>query len=293
MLARGGVPLVPEWQRIDLSVPPNLEFGSKQSYYMAALESPITAEIETLTAVVGDEMNLCSESSETSILQKAGFNLLTFSNNHQNDCQQGGATETENFLSASGMQPFRLEDGMWVASLPDSNVIVIAVDDVAVPLDVNQVTTKIEDNKVRGKFVVLSIHWGLEYQAGPSNRQLELAQAWTDAGADIIWGHHPHVLQRMELLTSRVDGHQTLVMYSLGNLLADQFMLEDAQRSALIQVIVKKGQIQRIIIIPAKFDWERLILDFSPEPDERTRILERINLQEFDPVFAAEYMGKN
>ena len=92
-------------------------------------------------------------------------------------------------------------------------------------------------------FVVVSTHWGNEYQAGPDDRQQILAQAWVDAGADVIWGHHPHVLQRMEWITSNEDNHEALVMYSLGNLLADQFMLQDAQRSALSQGEMKNGRI--------------------------------------------------
>ncbi len=293
MLARGGVPLVPEWEKINLSLPPDLEFGNGRSFYLAALESPITMEMTALTSIVSDEMNLCSGSSEIAILKNAGFDLLTFSNNHQEDCHEGGAVETEKLLSSSGMDFFKMVDGFWVADLPDSNISVIAVNDVDEPVDSDEVTRAIEKNKADGKFVVLSVHWGNEYQAGPSKRQLELAQAWSNAGADILWGHHPHVLQRIELLTSNVDGHETLVMYSLGNLLADQFMLVDTQRSALIQVIIEKEQIQRVMIIPVKFDWDQLILDFEPESDERSRILERLDFSNFDPDFVTEFSVRN
>lgn len=293
MLARGGDPIDPAWQKIDLSLPSDLVTRNERSYYMAALESPITTDMDVKSVVGGDEMNLCSGSNETSILKKAGFDLLTFSNNHQNDCQRKGALETEQLLSTLGMYSFKPTDGIWEADLQDSNVVVISIDDVAEPVDANRVTTRIEEKKANGQFVVLSVHWGNEYQAGPSKRQSELAQTWSDAGADIIWGHHPHVLQRIELLQSNVDGHETLVMFSLGNLLADQFMFGDAQRAALVKVIVEKGQIRRVVIIPAKFDWDRLELDYSPETDERTRILERMNLQELDPDFAVEYTGKD
>lgn len=293
MLARGGVPLVPEWEKLDLSLPPELEFGIERSFYLAALESPITMDMTALTSSVSDEMNLCSDMKEVVILQNAGFDLLTFNNNHQNDCHQEGAVETEQLLTSSGMDSFKLVDGLWVADLPESAISVIAVNDVDEPVDSGKVARAIDKNKKDGKFVVLSVHWGNEYQAGPSKRQLELAQAWSNAGADIIWGHHPHVLQRIELLTSNVDGHETLVMYSLGNLLADQFMLVDTQRSALIQVIIEKEQIQRVMIIPVKFDWDQLILDFEPESDERSRILERLDLSNFDPGIVPEFSERN
>lgn len=64
--------------------------------------------------------------------------------------------------------------------------------------------------------VVVSMHWGNEYKLTPSNGQEELAQFVADAGADIIFGHHPHVLQRYE------EVGDTKVFYSLGNFYSAQ-----------------------------------------------------------------------
>ncbi|MBP2242280.1 poly-gamma-glutamate synthesis protein (capsule biosynthesis protein) [Cytobacillus eiseniae] len=69
--------------------------------------------------------------------------------------------------------------------------------------------------------IVMSIHWGNEYQRYPTVDQKELAQFLVDEGVDIIFGHHPHVLQPMEWLTT-ADGTDALVVYSLGNFLSGQ-----------------------------------------------------------------------
>jgi len=64
--------------------------------------------------------------------------------------------------------------------------------------------------------VVVNIHWGIEYMTDPTTRQKEIAASLATSGADIIVGHHPHVLQPATM----VEG--ALVSYSLGNLVSDQ-----------------------------------------------------------------------
>jgi len=63
---------------------------------------------------------------------------------------------------------------------------------------------------------IVSIHWGIENAATPSDDQKALAQKMADAGADVILGHHPHCLQPVEWLTGTA-GNRTLCIYSLGN----------------------------------------------------------------------------
>jgi hypothetical protein len=64
--------------------------------------------------------------------------------------------------------------------------------------------------------VIVSIHWGDEYELRPGPTQRDAARAMLDAGADLVIGHHPHVVQGTEV---RADG---FVAYSLGNLVFDQ-----------------------------------------------------------------------
>ncbi len=71
--------------------------------------------------------------------------------------------------------------------------------------------------------IVVFIHWGNEYQLKQNSHQSTIAQNLCDLGADVIVGGHPHVIQPMEMLTSRTDpSHETLCIYSLGNLLSNQ-----------------------------------------------------------------------
>ncbi|HAZ64828.1 MAG TPA: capsular biosynthesis protein, partial [Armatimonadetes bacterium] len=64
--------------------------------------------------------------------------------------------------------------------------------------------------------LVVSLHWGQEYQARPSARQQRLGRAAIDAGADLVLGHHPHVAQPIETYRGKP------IVYSLGNAIFDR-----------------------------------------------------------------------
>jgi 2-methylisocitrate lyase-like PEP mutase family enzyme len=116
-----------------------------------------------------------------------------------------------------------------------------------------------------------------------------LAQKWVDAGADVIWGHHPHVLQRVDWMTSALDGHLALVMYSLGNLLTDQFMLPDAQRSALIRLTIQGNKIRMVTVFPVVLDWEHLRLNFAPNQEITEKIVDRLGIKTINSLSVEVY----
>lgn len=75
--------------------------------------------------------------------------------------------------------------------------------------------------KQQADVVVMSIHWGNEYQRIPTEGQKDLAAFLANEGVDIIFGSHPHVLQPMEWI-QRADGGKSFVIYSLGNFISAQ-----------------------------------------------------------------------
>jgi len=88
------------------------------------------------------------------------------------------------------------------------------------PLDLEPALHAVREARRQADLVILSIHWGNEYQHLPTKRQRDLAKALIAAGCDVILGHHPHVLQPAELL--EVEGRRGLVAYSLGNFISNQ-----------------------------------------------------------------------
>ncbi|WP_182200724.1 CapA family protein [Paraliobacillus salinarum] len=88
--------------------------------------------------------------------------------------------------------------------------------------------------------IVLQLHFGNEYERMPSQSQKELVQYIADLGVDVIFGHHPHVLQPVEWVEG-ANGNRTFVAYSLGNFLSGQ----DAfyrRIGGMVQLTIEKKQ---------------------------------------------------
>jgi poly-gamma-glutamate capsule biosynthesis protein CapA/YwtB (metallophosphatase superfamily) len=288
ILARDGKPIIADWKSIDLSLP-DASNDSLRNYYAANLESSLRVGEASKKANPEGEMNLCASNDELAMLSKSGFDILTFANNHQDDCIGNGAQITKDLISNAGFVEFDQHDGIWKATIPEYNLVVIAFNLVNSSVDETKLINLIKEQKEKENFVVLSVHWGNEYQAGPDKTQEDLAQKWVDAGADVIWGHHPHVLQRVDWMTSALDGHLALVMYSLGNLLTDQFMLPDAQRSALIRLTIQGNKIRMVTVFPVVLDWEHLRLNFAPNQEITEKIVDRLGIKTINSLSVEVY----
>jgi poly-gamma-glutamate synthesis protein (capsule biosynthesis protein) len=68
---------------------------------------------------------------------------------------------------------------------------------------------------------VVSIHWGIEYAPAPRPEDVDMTHKMLEAGASVVVGHHPHVLQPVETYRTQ-DGRNTVIFYSLGNFLSNQ-----------------------------------------------------------------------
>ena len=89
--------------------------------------------------------------------------------------------------------------------------------------DLRKMEERIQVMREKGaEVIVFFMHWGNEYWRKPCKYQKRIAQALTNYGADAILGSHPHVIQPIEFLYSQVDGSQTIVAYSMGNILSNQ-----------------------------------------------------------------------
>ncbi|MGD7008271.1 CapA family protein [Metabacillus sp. 84] len=88
-------------------------------------------------------------------------------------------------------------------------------------IEQEKIQKDIREMKALSDCVIVSMHWGAEYHRYPNEEQKLLAAQLAEDGADVIIGHHPHVLQPIEWITNS-KGEKTLVIYSLGNFLSGQ-----------------------------------------------------------------------
>lgn len=94
------------------------------------------------------------------------------------------------------------------------------------PIDPDRMVEAVEAARRQADFVIVSCHWGVEYATAPRASEIDLAHRLIDAGADAVLGHHPHVLQPIEIWRAP-DGRSGLIAYSLGNFISNQSRLYD------------------------------------------------------------------
>jgi len=87
--------------------------------------------------------------------------------------------------------------------------------------DEEQVLAAVKAARAQCDFLVVSIHWGIEYAPAPRPEDVAMAHKMLEAGASVIVGHHPHVLQPVETYKTQ-DGRNAVIFYSLGNFLSNQ-----------------------------------------------------------------------
>lgn len=172
-------------------------------------------------------------------LRASGFSVLATANNHAFDQGSKGVRETLERLRAERLvaigsgedqaQAERLQilerQGIKVAFLGFTDLFNLDLNHRASepwvrPLALEPALQAVREAKGRADLVVVSLHWGNEYQHEPTKRQRDIARGLVAAGCDLILGHHPHVIQPVELLES--GGRKALVAYSLGNFISNQ-----------------------------------------------------------------------
>ena len=252
--------LKPELQSADLA------FGN--------LESPLCENGQSCT-MCGN--SLCASSNAADILTDAGFDVLSTANNHRLDC--GPLKNKQAALERSGIQVLSDSNKAVKTKLKGKELTLLAFDDISSVVDENQVIRSIQKASSESDLVIVSIHWGIEYQCGPSQRQKSLAEKMAAAGADLIWGHHPHVLQPLAWIEQGAEQNDTLVAYSLGNALFDQSGLADTRRTALLVVDIHEDGSIEPTIIPAVIDPHTYNLRTADDKDKK-EILLRLNAWE-------------
>jgi len=240
---------------------------------LANLESPLAP----LPPLSNSTYNLCAPSARASLLADWRLDLLSLANNHQLDCGSDGPSLTRSALIAAGLTPLGPGIEPVYRDVHGLRLAFLALDDVSSPLDASTATQAVRAARQTGAVVIIAIHWGEEYQGGASERQTALAQELAAAGAALIWGAHPHVLQPAAWI--QTGKGKTLVLYSLGNALFDQEGLADTRRSALVSVTVSNQGVQSVHIVPFLIDPAHSRVA-EPDPLSAQKIQERINLPE-------------
>lgn len=189
----------------------------------------------------------------------AGFDVLSIANNHIWDYGADAAADTISILKKSNIgvvgggenyieahQPFiKTVEGTKIAFLGYTNLIPPSVGSkTSMPaityLDIDQAVSDIKMAREKADLVIVSLHWGNEYETIQSPNQEKIARTLIDAGANLIVGHHPHVVQPVE------EYGGGYIAYSLGNFVFDQNFSPNTGTGLVLKITLKNKKIASI-----------------------------------------------
>ncbi|MBN2211061.1 MAG: CapA family protein [Sedimentisphaerales bacterium] len=239
------------------------EVFQKQDIVLANLESTLSGEGET----VPTQPRLIATPDMIRSVRNTGINLVTLANNHAFDCRTEGFRRLRSLLDELKLDYFGagltlteaaapkiitangVRLGFITACDPQTGISDIAGTDTfgIPPLEAEVLSEKIRQLKDQAHHVIVVLHWGEERLTLPSPRQIKLARQLAQAGAGLIVGHHPHILQGMEVYEG------TPICYSLGNFLSSGVYFTDGD------VITWNRREQTGCIVLAEFDTQKLL----------------------------------
>jgi poly-gamma-glutamate synthesis protein (capsule biosynthesis protein) len=195
----------------------------------------------------------------------AGVDVVSTANNHSRDCASHGVEFTVQWLSEHGILPvgssYSAEQthrgvvverngigfGFLGYTYDQSNGNWHDIDGRVALADVETMRRDVRALRSRADVVIVSMHHGIEYMPKPSKGQVEFAHAAIDAGAKLVIGHHPHVIEPQE----RCSGGG-LIVYSLGNFVFDQYQREQTQHGEIVQVSFLGRDILAVHVEPVR-----------------------------------------
>ena len=203
-------------------------------------------------------------------LKDAGLDLLITANNHSQDRGRRGLERTLRILDSVGIPHTgtfrdaseREKNYPWINSVRGmriavlnatygTNGLVVQKPNIVNLIDTAEMRRDIRSARQRGaQFIIVTLHWGLEYQRQESPEQMRLARWLAEKGADAIIGMHPHVVQPMKVLTDPRDTTRRVpVAFSLGNYISNQReRFRDGGIGLMLRVVVTGG-------IPVWHSW--------------------------------------
>ncbi|HUQ03831.1 MAG TPA: CapA family protein, partial [Kofleriaceae bacterium] len=221
---------------------------------MVNLETPVMATPPP-TSSWGTRMRFVATPKRLATLVDAGVDVVSLANNHWYDMRTKGVAETPGHCQTSGLtaigaatdEPrFRIETlhvrGKKIGAIAattqrngdqrDNEPLL----PFATPRELHELVVPLV-TKAAGDhdLVMVVMHWGVEYADAPSKWQIDAAHGFVDAGADLVIGSHPHVLQGVERYKGGV------IAYSLGNFLFDNTVPVPRQTGVLTVTVDDEG----------------------------------------------------
>lgn len=188
------------------------------------LENPIIEDCP----FTNSGFTFCTDPKMISGLKFAGIDVATLANNHTQNYGEEGLKKTSNFLEENDIKVVGM-DNLVIQTKKETKFGFLGFDFTLKNIKQSDLDL-VKDSKGKVDVLIVSVHWGEEYQARANKVQREIAKKLVEAGADIVVGHHPHWVQDEEEINGKP------VYYSLGNLVFDQMWSEETKKGMIVRL---------------------------------------------------------
>jgi len=232
-----------------------------QDLVVGNLEGPITDEPSvSASSTPGDENNFTFTfpPRTAQLLYDHNIRVVNIGNNHIYNFGVAGVRSTVKYLSDAGVRSFG--DPIH-ASTDDEDVygVPLAFINYNQFVGTGSASTTLQQiaaARAQGKIPVVFTHWGEEYLPA-TDREKDLAHRFIDAGAEIVIGTHPHVVQEHEIYKGKY------IYYSLGNFIFDQYWDESVSNGLTLEVRFDQNGVTSVKEIPVQLDRDRRTCEVS------------------------------
>lgn len=239
------------------------------------LEGPISDKGQK----VGSKYSFRAEPEAVEGLKYAGFNILSLANNHAFDYGREALEQTMEILKEQGIEyvgaGLNQEEafGSRIFKIKDTKIAFLAFTNLGSPNwvaakerpgiawidNIEKAAEVITEAKTGADIVIVSLHAGQEYSLEPTPFQVSFAKSCIAAGADLVVGHHSHVVQPVVSITTGTTTRSGLVdearprvrqgwaSYGLGNFVFDQSFSQDTMKGLLLEVQIKDKQTKEVL----------------------------------------------
>ena len=254
------------------------EYFENDDFTIINLEGPLT---DSSSGAQSKTFAFRGPTAYTQIMTGSSVEAVTLANNHAEDYGKAGYESTTNALTEAGIT---FVEKNKTAMYTTESGLKIGLYAGAFDISTSDVKNDVAALRNNGaEIVICAFHWGEEGHYRPGEDQQKVAKAAIDAGADIVYGHHPHVLQKIEQYK---DGY---IFYSLGNFSFGGAALPGDYDTALLQMDVvrdENGKVRlgELTIIPCSISSTTKQNNFQPTPLEEGKVYDRV-LSKLDGSF--------
>ncbi len=203
------------------------------------------------------------------VIKKLGFTLFSQANNHSYNFGRKGLDESERYIESNGMDffgdPLNQDFHSYMTTIRGQKIAFVGYHEFAYDgFDV--VIKEIKSLKEQHAFVIVYPHWGIEYDEGMTQGQITKAHDFIDAGADLILGAHPHVIEPIEIYKNKA------IFYSLGNFIFDQSSVGPTGKGLAVGITITDENISYYLFPLSIYRQQASLMGY----DARVKILDSL-----------------